>query len=346
MQNFNTTGGSLRDLLSRRIGEYKRDILRLVEARGIELLNTYLAGLGLAASVSSTQALVRAIFQGGEVAKEKIRDFAQKTAELNAAELAKFIDDIYVHFGDLRAKLNSSRFTANAVAAHLEKLDLSSMEHLLNDLQASNKARLLQIVRELIGFRLEDLESLDLWLENCHELLSQTSQQFPDSNKEQKSSRLKKGFISQKNLPQYLKAWKNFVYEIYKYDFNVDLNLDESYKTLHSIKQELEDRSYVSKINIIKTSQHIITNTKRIPIIKRTFTIDDAAIVITYSENVLNPSNIEFLLKNLEIQRKINPSQKTENTSFEIDNNTISIEINGSKNINMDSLRYLLESLI
>jgi hypothetical protein len=289
---------------------------------------------------------VRAIFQGGEVAKEKIRDFAHQAAELDAAELAQFTDDIYAQFGDLRAKLNSSRFTANAVSAHLEKLDFSSMEHLLNDLQVSNRARLLQIVRELIGFRLEDLKSLDLWLENCHDLLSQTSQQFPDSNKEQKSSRLKKGFISQKNLPQYFKAWKNFVYEIYKYDFNVNLTLDESYKSLHSIKQELEDKSYASKINIIKTNQHIINNTKKAATIKRTFTIDDTAIIVTYSENILNTSNIDSLLKNLEIQRKINPNQKTEKTSLEIDNDTISIEINGSKIINMNSLKYLLESLI
>jgi hypothetical protein len=220
------------------------------------------------------------------------------------------------------------------------------MEHLLNDLQVSNRARLLQIVRELIGFRLEDLKSLDLWLENCHDLLSQTSQQFPDSNKEQKSSRLKKGFISQKNLPQYFKVWKNFVYEIYKYDFNVNLTLDESYKSLHSIKQELEDKSYASKINIIKTNHHIINNTKKAATIKRTFTIDDTAIIVTYSENILNTSNIDSLLKNLEIQRKINPNQKTEKTSLEIDNDTISIEINGSKNINMNSLKYLLESLI
>jgi len=337
------SGIQMRDTLLRESGMDLRKLKNILNEKCEFDLRLYFEHKGFNSDFEKyLNQLIADALAGGSTGRKRIYSNLEKiNFESKHKENLAIIADEIVRIISPRAKiLNLSRYKIRCVRAHLENLqDLEIQQH-LRALDTTNAKKLILKSRELCEAKIINEEHLIYWINSVHELLCEISSKFPDISSSdheystQLSSRLKKGFISKKNLPTYYKHWKNFCIEKLTIQFNLKIDFDTE-TSLSYISDKLlnEKPSSVESINyLLKNTKSDSSLTKEIDsldheLLTRDFFVNDKKISFKHNAEGIEKNLIESLIKNIEIQLKINPKMELLETSVFKDDKALEIKI-------------------
>jgi hypothetical protein len=169
------------------------------------------------------------------------------------------------------------------------------------------------------------------------------------------SSRLKKGFISQKNLPTYYKHWKNYCFN--KLEDKIQSNfIIEDNNNLNLITKDLGNFVKVSDAEI---DQRIISNldyqdnlnqnedknSLRTNLMKREFDLDNRKLTISHNNNLLTKNLINPLIANIKTQFMIKPEMDILNTSISNEGNILEIKLQKPRKADIALIEEILLNL-
>jgi len=166
------------------------------------------------------------------------------------------------------------------------------------------------------------------------------------------NSKIKKGFISKKNLPTYKKYWESYCFEKLKDELNLQINieLNESFKyMMNELKNEQIKISKTPDIFVSQLLKNISDKNRSKSfsqkLINRKFNLNNKNIEINHTSAKINKNLKSLLIDNIKTQYSLNPSINTIKTSVsdDIDYIEINFEINNKTDI--ETVKNLLNNL-
>jgi hypothetical protein len=357
-------GVSLRDYLLRESGiEIKEFRLALDEAalRDLRAFWSY-KKLGAFPENRARQIIADAL-SGGQLGKRRVKINLEKTNSIEVlnSNLNLLSSEIVAFFAPKAKLLNFARFQIRCVKAHLEIIGNLEEQGHLQDMNKNEIKKLQNIADELMNQKIYNQKSLEQWIETSHNLLTIISQKFPEnfnpSGDESMilSSRLKKGFISQKNLPTYYKHWKNYCFN--KLEDKIQSNfIIEDNNNLNLITKDLGN---FVKVSDAERDQRIISNldyqdnlnqkedknSLRTNLMKREFDLDNRKLTISHNNNLLTKNLINPLIANIKTQFMIKPEMDILNTSISNEGNILEIKLQKPRKADIALIEEILLNL-
>jgi|GEM_PF-6168572 len=360
------SGYQLRDTLSREAGLQFEDFKLILQECASRCLQNYWI-IKKFAPISSTRIrqLVSDGISAGQLGKKRVNDQLKKLNDfkkLDELEVSQTTSEIIQVLAFFATKSNYARYRTRCIFAHLDNLADEFGINNFQNIQESEKLTFKKYSQFLLQAKIDSFEELEKWILNVHELLVNVSNSFEfldNIDNTGLSSRAKKGFIASKNLPTYKKHWISFVKEVISPNFK---QLYKSEDSLQNVVVELEKINNFSKLEMKKhieenLNQSIIKVQPQKNISNHYSNLDSLTLEIPYSDGKLkisfnktgiNKELIEPLLKSVSIQTSINKSKSKKSPLIsKIQNETgfILIEIDSSKNININQLQNILEQL-
>ena len=339
-------GVSLRDYLLRESGiDIKEFRLNLDEAslRDLRAFWSY-KRLGSFPENRARQ-IVSDALAGGQLGKRRVKINLEKTntIEVLNSNINLLSSEIVAFFAPKAKLLNFARFQIRCVKAHLEIMGNLEEQGHLQDMSKSEIKKFQHIADELMNDKVKNQKGLEMWIDKSHNLLTIISQKFPENlntNADESmmlSSRLKKGFISQKNLPTYYKHWKNYCFNKLKDKIKSDFEVEDN-NNLNLITNDLKNHLNLSGAEI---EQRIIANldyqdnksmsqdknSLGTNVMKREFELDNRKLTISHNNDVLTKNLINPLIANIKTQFMIKPEMDILNTSISNEGNLLEVRL-------------------
>jgi len=356
------TGIQLRDTLLREAGMDLRKLKSILQEKCELDLKAYFKFKGIEAGYEPfLNQFVADTLAGGQTGRRRIFANLEKVNINNSktSTLAVIADEM-VRILSPRAKiLNLARYKIRCVRAHLDNLQDLELQQNLRNMHAPIAKELASKSKELLNLKIVNEEDLLTWITNVHELLFIISSNFPDSpNSEtedsiQLSSRLKKGFIAKKNLPTYFKHWRNFCIEKLSQqlqlasEFESETSLTYLYDTLNRDKSL--NKEYIENLlentknnsNTSNPSNNLLEN----KMIQREFDINGNKLQILHNVEGIEKTLINSLIKNIEVQLRMNSDIKKLVTSVSNLDKRIEIVLENASKSDISLLTELLNNL-
>jgi len=357
-------GVSLRDYLLRESGiDIKEFRLNLDEAslRDLRAFWSY-RRLGNFPENRARQIVVDAL-AGGQLGKRRVKINLEKTNSIEVlnSNLNLLSSEIVAFFAPKAKLLNFARFQIRCVKAHLEIIgNLEERSH-LQDVSKSEIKKFQSISDELMQQKVSDQKSFEQWIDKCHNLLSIISQKFPenlttDSDESvMLSSRLKKGFISQRNLPTYYKHWRSYCFNKLNEKLEIDYVTEDSSnlsiitkelgKSVNVSDTEIEQRINANldyQDNLDQNSESSLSGNN---LMKREFELDSRKLIISHNNSVLTKNLIKPLISNIKTQFLIKPDMDILSTAISNEGNTLEIKLQKPKKADIALIEEILINL-
>ena len=300
---------------------------------------------------------------GGQLGKRRVKINLEKTNSIEVlnSNINLLSSEIVAFFAPKAKLLNFARFQIRCVKAHLEIIgNLEERSH-LQDVSRSEIKKFQGISDELMKQKIGDQKELEQWIDKCHNLLSIISQKFPEnlsSDSDESvmlSSRLKKGFISQRNLPTYYKHWKNYCFNKLNDKIKSDYVTEEN-SNLGLITKDLgkprivNDAEIDQRISANLDYQDNFVQNNDIGLLgsnlmKREFEIDSRKLTISHNNSVLTKNLIKPLISNIKTQFMIKPEMDILSTSISNEGNTLEIKLQKPKKADIALIEEILINL-
>ena len=366
MNDFSTTfiGVSLRDYLLRESGLDIREFRIALDAAATQDLKAFWTFKKLGAFPENrARQIIADSLAGGQLGKRRVKLNLEKTnsVEVLNSNLNLLSAELVAFFAPKAKQLNFARFQIRCVKAHLEIIgNLEEQVHLQS--VEKNEIKNFQLISdELMHQKIRSQKNLEQWIDKCHDLLKIISQKFPEelnTNNDESymlSSRLKKGFISQKNLPTYYKHWKNYCFNKLSEKVNLSYQFDEN-SNLKIITKELEKSGNISANEIqqrissnLEFQEHNLQskniNTSVTSLMEREFDLDNRTLKIRHNKSSLAKNLINPLIANIKTQFIVKPNMETLNTSITNEGNLIEIKLEKPKKTDINLIEEILSNL-
>jgi hypothetical protein len=356
------TGIQLRDTLLREAGMDLRKLKSILQEKCELDLKAYFKFKGIETGYEPyLNQFVADTLAGGQTGRRRIFANLEKV-NINKSKTSTLavIADEMVRILSPRAKiLNLARYRIRCVRAHLDNLQDLELQQNLRNMYAPIAKELASKSKELLNLTIVNEEDLLTWIKNVHELLFIISSNFPDSPNSdtedsiQLSSRLKKGFIAKKNLPTYFKHWRNFCIEKLSQQFQLvsefesETSLTYLYDTLNT--NSLLNKEYIEKIleytkNNSNTSNSL-NNLLDNKMIQREFDLNGNKLQILHNVEGIEKTLINSLIKNVEVQLRMNLGIKKLITSVSNLDKRIELVLENASKKDISLLKELLNNL-
>lgn len=366
MRDFSTSfvGVSLRDYLLRESGLDIREFRFALDAAALKDLKAFWTykKLGTFPENRARQIIADSL-AGGQLGKRRVKLNLEKTNSIEVlnSNLNLLSAEIVAFFAPKAKQLNFARFQIRCVKAHLEIIgNLEEQVH-LQGVGKSEIKNFQLISDELMQQKIKNQRNLEQWIDKCHDLLKIISQKFPEElniNNDESymlSSRLKKGFISQKNLPTYYKHWKNYCFNKLSEKVELYYQYDEN-SSLKKITKELEKTETITSYDIeqrissnLELQEHFMqsknNNAYDASLMEREFDLDNRTLKIRHNKSSLAKNLINPLIANIKTQFIIKPNMETLNTSITNEGNLIEIKLEKPKKTDINLIEEILSNL-
>jgi hypothetical protein len=354
-------GITLRDTLLRSAGFDLNVFRRVINEASLALFNEYwkLHKLG-ALPVAISKQVITDCLAGGVMGNQRVLMNLSKLdqPEIQSSDLQKIASELITLLAPKAKLLNLQRYRIRSVRAHLENIgDLTNNENLHN-LNKEDLNELQQYVNEIERDKIVDQITLMKWIEKSHFLLTKISALFPLLNDESGkegytlSSRLKKGFISKKNLPTYKKYWESYCFEKLEKELNLKVNYEKSETfefNIDELRKEIS-MSTSDRVKYINSRTSLDDEKKVMPfsdkyLLSREFIFNNSKLVINHSSSKINKKLIPLLISNIKTQYLLNPRLKTIKTSVSDGKDRIEILVEISEKTDIERIQEVLINL-
>lgn len=357
-------GVSLRDYLLRESGIDIKEFRLALDEAALRDLRAFWSFKKLGAFPENrARQIIADALSGGQLGKRRVKINLEKTNSLEVlnSNLNLLSSEIVAFFAPKAKLLNFARFQIRCVKAHLEIIGNLEEQGHLQDMNKSEIRKFQNISDDLMIQKINNQKSLEQWIDKSHNLLTIISENFPDnlnSSGEESmmlSSRLKKGFISQKNLPTYLKHWKFYCFNKLGDKVKNDIVIEDN-TNLNLITKELEN---IVKVSDDEIEQRILTNldyqdnmnqisknsSSSSNLMKREFDLDNRKLTISHNNDVLTKNLINPLIANIKTQFMIKPEMDILNTSISNEGNTLEVKLQKPRKADIVLIEEILINL-